>query len=209
MSHQSRYTKHLLPPIVMLLILACICSGGLSSGVRQGIEALEACDPMTAKDLFNTAIEDNDEDAEAYYYRGVINYETGYFEEAIEDFTNAIEFEPDYPEAYYYRGLCYLKIEEEDKAEDDFETALEGFDQKIDDEPEEAVWYVWRGDVNAKGLDESEDAIDDYDEAIELDPEFAKAYNHRGDITYSSTDGENIGIFGKRSDRNSVLPIRR
>jgi len=202
MSHQRDLMKHLIPPILMLFILACICSsGGLSSEVRQGIEVYEACDPMTAKDLFNTAIENDDEDAAAYYQRGIINYETGYYEDAVEDFTNAIEFEPENMKAFYYRGLCYQKLEEEDQAEDDFETALDGFDQKIEDEPEEAEWYLWRGDVNANGLDEQDDALEDYDKAIELDPEFARAYNHRGAVTYTSTDEWQDAL----DDLNTVL----
>ena len=104
MSHQSHLTRHLLPPIVMLFILACACpfrSLG-SSDLRKGIEAYEACDPMTAKDFLDTVLENDEKDAEAYYYRGLVNYTIGNFQEAIEDLTVVINLESDNPEAFFY-----------------------------------------------------------------------------------------------------------
>jgi tetratricopeptide (TPR) repeat protein len=205
MPTQSRSIMYLLPPFLMLLILSCICpfSGGISSDLRKGIEAFEACDPSLAMEHINTALESDSKDAQAYFYRGRVNYYTGKFQDAIEDLTVAISLRTEYPEASYYRGLCYEKLGNTDLAEEDFQSALDGFNDKIEQDAREAEWYLWRGNVHVYGFDDDEAGLDDYKQAIELDPEFAEAYNRRGNVfDYALEDWE-----AALDDFNTVLEL--
>jgi tetratricopeptide (TPR) repeat protein len=189
----------------MLLILSCVCpfSGGVSSDLRKGMEAFEACDPSTAMEYINAALENDAKDAQAYFYRGRVNYDTGNFQTAVEDFTVAINLESEFPEAYYYRGQCYEKLGEADLAEKDFHSALGGLNEKIEADPQEAEWYYWRGNVHVYGFDDGEAGLEDYNEAIKLDPEFGDAYNRRGNVYDFAMEDWQTAL----NDFNTVLEL--
>jgi tetratricopeptide (TPR) repeat protein len=150
--------------LITLLLAACLLSACSSFDVFKGVSpaeenlldrGLEAIDDQAydqAIDIFTEAIQDEPENAEFYYLRGMSyygRYELAYqaddpnadgydFYRAITDFTKAIELDNFYAEAFNYRGIAYA------------------------------------------GLDMTEHALADYNEAIELDPNLATTYYGRG-----------------------------
>ncbi len=75
---------------------------------------------------FDKAIEDDPNDAEAYYARGFARLShSNAMLKAIEDFTKAIELNPKYARAYLMRGRAYEALGDMDKANADRASALE------------------------------------------------------------------------------------
>ena len=64
-------------------------------------------------------------DPTAYLNRGIVRYNEGDMEGAMEFFMKAQEHNPDEATVYYYRGLAYLAQEQNDLAKADFEKLLE------------------------------------------------------------------------------------
>jgi|WetSurMetagenome_2_1015567.scaffolds.fasta_scaffold82291_3 tetratricopeptide (TPR) repeat protein len=85
----------------------------------------------------NKRIQNNPNDAEAYYSRAAFNIFKS-IDSAIADYTKAIEIKPDYTEAYVGRGDLYWNSKNNDKAIADYNKALE-----IDSNLQEA--YSGRG----------------------------------------------------------------
>lgn len=75
-------------------------------------------------------------------------------------------------EGYSLHALAFAALNQDEKA-------LEGFNEAIKLNPNDAVAYYNHGFVYCK-LKRYEDAIDDYNKAIELNPNFAKAYENKG-----------------------------
>ena len=55
---------------------------------------------------YDTVIEMNPDNVEAYIYRGLAYHHKGKYDRAIEDFTKAIKLKPNYAGAYYDRGVA-------------------------------------------------------------------------------------------------------
>ncbi len=121
----------------------------------------------------------------ALFTIGVVRYNAGEPEKALDFFTEAIEAEAmalkdvpedgkcdvDVSEAHFYRGNAYADL-------DDYERAIEGYDQAIALKPDLALAYNNRG-VAYGNQGNYERAIEDFDQAIELQPD-AAAYSNRG-----------------------------
>ncbi len=75
---------------------------------------------------YDKAIEDDPNNADAYYARGFAQLSQGDAAiMAIEDFTKAIELKPQYARAYLMRGRAYEALGEMEKAKADRAKALE------------------------------------------------------------------------------------
>jgi tetratricopeptide (TPR) repeat protein len=125
-----------------------------------------------AIDYYTEAIEQDPNDAKAYFNRGHAYDATGQYDFAIADFSEAIEIDPKLATAYFNRGVSYHRIGQDDQAISDYTRAIE-----ID--PNLAVVYVNRG-VSYRDIGQDDQAISDNTKAIELNPRFAAAYNNRG-----------------------------
>jgi tetratricopeptide (TPR) repeat protein len=90
---------------------------------------------------FTKALSFNDQNAEAYYLRGVCKSSLGQKKEAMEDLDKATTLQNDYPEAYYEKGYIYL-------IDKNAELAIKEFDEVIKYNPEFAEAYVSRGTAN-------------------------------------------------------------
>ena len=67
---------------------------------------------------------ETDDDAAAYYNRGIAYGNLENYTAAIADFTSAIRIEPDAADAYYNRGLAYAKLENYTAAIADYTSAI-------------------------------------------------------------------------------------
>jgi len=121
--------------------------------------------------LFTHALAVTENNARAYYNRGVSYLESGKHDSALNDFDKAIELKKDHVEAYSNRAMLYQMLRRYQDAAADFESAL-----RLKANP---LTYYNRGRLfSAWG--KFDRALDDYTKAIELQPDFSKAYHNRG-----------------------------
>jgi len=110
--------------------------------------------------------------AESHNAQGLLHYEEGQLDTAIEEYTRAIELNPKFAKAYSNRGLAFC-----DRG--NYDAAIEDCTIAIELDPTAALAFNNRGLAYAdKGkLDE---AIGDFTQAIQLAPYLALPYNNRG-----------------------------
>lgn len=127
------------------------------------------------------AIQLKPDDAEVFYNRGKVLFESGQFEEALENFNKAIELKPDYFEAYTNCGVLL-------SASGQFDKAIEHFNEAIRLKPDLAVAYSNRGNALSE-CGKTEEALASYDKAVQLKPDYANALYNRGNVQ------RNLGLF--------------
>lgn len=127
---------------------------------------------VEAKSLCDKAIKINSELPCAYNCRGNANYQLGYYEESVDDYTNAIEKEPNNAGFYYDRSWAYNQISRSHSAMLDINKALEL-------EPKNSRFYYSRAEFEYD-LGRYKESIKDYTRGIEINPT-AKIYIARGD----------------------------
>lgn len=71
----------------------------------------------------NKAIELNNQNEEAYFSRGYLNYLSEKYEDALVDMNKSIEIDPKQADVYYHRGLNYEKLGNSEKKIDDWNIA--------------------------------------------------------------------------------------
>lgn len=129
-------------------------------------------------------INENSNDAEAYYQRGSCYQETGNYKGSLKDINKAIELAPEKKEYHLLRGLAKLELELFEDAIHDFDTVL-----TVDKEHAEAYFYKAYCEFK-EGVSDNfkhhkqhlHNAYDDYSHALKLDPELEVAYFNRGEI---------------------------
>jgi tetratricopeptide (TPR) repeat protein len=159
-----------------------------------------------ALDAYNTALELDPENADAYAGRGHVYLDLEDYDTALADEDRAIELDEDCQQAYSLRGSLYSVVfADYDAAEADFNRAIEldpsdhealndraalylsmhEWERAIDDLDRAlaiggfAMGYYNRGYAYRR-LDEDEQAVEDLTNAIILYPYFVSAYYERG-----------------------------
>ena len=108
-------------------------------------------------------------DFQNHYNWGMLNYQSGNFDIAIEEFNKAIEFEPNAEVSmlYSYRGMSKIKL-------DKFHEAIEDFDKAIEIKPKEVSEYSnWIKNYFNRGvakfyINDLEGACQDWNKSYEL-----------------------------------------
>ena len=111
--------------------------------------------------------------------RGMAYFDSGKYEQAIEEFNSAIAHDPDYSSAYNNRGNAYYRLS-------NYQRAIEDYDRAIALDPEKAFAYMGRAQIYHDAM-ELHKAIEDYSRAIRYAPDSnnrAKMYNDRGIAYY-------------------------
>jgi tetratricopeptide (TPR) repeat protein len=109
--------------------------------------------------------------AGAYYNRGVAHRNKGQLQEALKDYGESIRVNPADPDVFYNRGVVEQSLGQIDAAMNDYDAALKlkpAFPQAFNN----------RG-VMHRLKKEYEAALKDFDQALRLDPRHAGAYNNR------------------------------
>ena len=124
-----------------------------------------------ALDIYNKLIKTADR-PEPYLNRGIIYYDKGLYQLALNDFNKAIEIDPHSENAYNNRGNLYQKLGKKMLAMQDYNKALKYNDKdyKI---------YFNRGNIYSS-MGQHKEAISDLTMSIKLDPGYAEAYFNRG-----------------------------
>jgi tetratricopeptide (TPR) repeat protein len=96
----------------------------------EGIQKYKDGDYISALEDLSIAIEEDSNDNELYYYRGLVELKIQLFEEALNDFNKYIKYFFFEPEGYFQRGLAKFYLDEKMEAKRDFEIAAD-MDHKI------------------------------------------------------------------------------
>jgi tetratricopeptide (TPR) repeat protein len=96
----------------------------------DGIEKYKDGDYIGSLEDLNIAIEEDSNDTELYYYRGLVELKIQLFEEAKNDLTKYLEYFFYESDGYFQRGLAKFYLNEKDEAREDFQIAAE-MDHKL------------------------------------------------------------------------------
>jgi len=138
-------------------------ANGFNTSAESG--SIKVIDPFTAK---------------AYTNRGVVRYEKGDVDGAIDDFNNAIEINPGLAAPYSNRGTAR-------RLKGDLRGALADFDRSLTIDRRLVEAYNNRGTLR-QDLGDSDGALADLNQAIALNPRLAEAYYHRGYLEIDRKD---------------------
>jgi tetratricopeptide (TPR) repeat protein len=124
-----------------------------------------------ALDELDKAIQMNETNPEAYFWRGRTLISQGRFESAAEDFQKVLKLKPDYAEAYDNLGWLYDRLGETDRA-------IDALSKSIELKSDNGWTYYQRGRVRFKKGDR-EGALRDAEKACSLGfEEGCKAYEN-------------------------------
>lgn len=90
----------------------------------KGLASYNAHDYDAAIQWFSKSIDKQDEQAEAYYYRGMTYFTLKRYRDAISDFDHSIRVSPDFEYPYLYKGICKIILSSYQEALNDLETQL-------------------------------------------------------------------------------------
>ena len=117
------------------------------------------------------------ESAYAAFYVGLMHYEKGTNEKAIQCFTKSIDLNRRQPASYVNRGHAYKRL-------NDYGLAIQDYTAAINLDPYSAITFRDRGAAYAS-IGEDDLAILDLNRSIVLDPTSASAYTNRGNAYLS------------------------
>ena len=137
--------------------------------------------------------------SESFYNKGIIHYEKGEYELAIDLFKKAVEKNSSNPQFYYNLGLAYVKTEE-------YELAINKFKEAISLNPKDADTLQNLGIAYYK-KSRFEEAVQSYKKAIEIKPNDYEIYDNLG-ISYFSMKmyKDSIDCFKKALNLNKNNP---
>lgn len=125
-----------------------------------------------AMEFYKKAVRLDPEYVNAFNNIGLIHYEAGDYDKAIESFTTAIEIDSSFALALKNRGRTYAGMNRHRKAIDDYNSA-------IDADSGFAEAFCLRG-KSFLDLEQYQKSCDDLSSAIRLSPDYPEAYNYRG-----------------------------
>ncbi len=109
---------------------------------------------------------------DALHLLGVIAFQTGQHQVAVDMITKAIELKPDFADAYYNLGNAFKDLKQ-------LAAAVDNYGKAIELKPDFADAYSNRG-IALQELKQLEAAVDSYNKAISIRPDYALAYSNRG-----------------------------
>jgi len=119
--------------------------------------------------LVGTSMSQN---AEAYFKKGEIKFNTGQYKAAIVLYSYAVKADSNHLNAWYRKGFAHGMLKEYDKAYADYTKVIEKNDTN--------TWaFISRGSALNK-LKRFDEALNDFNRALEIDPTNQEAFNNRG-----------------------------
>ena len=127
-----------------------------------------------AQAMCNKILEIEPRHVDAIHLLGVIAYQTGNHQVAVDLFSSAIEVNPNIADFYSNRGVALQELKQLDDA-------LVSYNKAISLQPDYIDAYYNRGNA-LKELKQFEAAVASYDKAIVLRPDYAEAFSNRGNV---------------------------
>lgn len=162
----------------ILLILFLALASSTSAQLRidryliTGRQQLGKSEFSDALKTFNHIIRVQDDNWEAWYYRGLTKFYLGDESGSERDFDKAIFLQPNLAEIYLYRGIVH-------DYKGNHYKALEDFNKGLTLNPEDPVLHYSRGTTYLR-LNNFTRAIEDFDIAVEQNPRMDDAFLNRG-----------------------------
>jgi predicted TPR repeat methyltransferase len=137
---------------------------------------------------FETAINIDPNNAEAYNGIGTVLNEKGELDAAIDSYKQALKIKPDYADACFNMGNAL-------KARGDLDAAIDSYKQALKIKPDFSAAYNNIGNT-LKDQDKLEEAIEAYHKALAIKPDFAEAYYNVGlALMYKGDTDEAINSY--------------
>ncbi len=113
-----------------------------------------------------------EKDYKYYMDNGVVNFQEGQYDKAIENIDKSLEMKSDWAIPYFYKAACYDALEKPKEAIENYSKAIE-----YDDSMTDAYYNRAKLTLSDKtaSKDKIESAIKDLNKALELDPKFTDA----------------------------------
>ena len=140
--------------------------------LKEGTELLKEQKYEEAITTFETAIEQEEEESEAFRGVGIAQYEQGNYEDALKAFEQALEFEDAVktPTIYNLMGICSMKLTDYQGAANNFKAGIlvgENTDaQESKVENEDVNKAENKAENKNEGKDEGKDESKDYAEVM-------------------------------------------
>jgi tetratricopeptide (TPR) repeat protein len=107
-------------------------------------------------------------DGGLYYKKGVSDYESGQYAEAVESFKKAVQLDKQNHQAYYNLGMAYGSLGQ-------YREAVESYERAIKIKPDYAAAHYNSGHA-LSNLKRFDDAVESFKQAIRLEPDNIEAY---------------------------------
>lgn len=111
--------KRLFQTIVLTLLFLTSCNNNPEKSrlyLDKGLDYHHASQFEEAIEYFDKAIKLDENNHEAYFWRGCAKYNIFQKESALEDYNKTLELNPEYLQAYFNIGLYYRSINDYDMA---------------------------------------------------------------------------------------------
>jgi protein O-GlcNAc transferase len=125
-----------------------------------------------AEPLYRQILRMKPQHVEARHYFGILRFQQGHADEALDLVAGALEAKPDYAEAHYNRGNILAALGR-------FEDALASFTDAVVLQPDYAEAHHNHGNALLK-LRRMEEAVASYERALALQPRYVEAWNGLG-----------------------------
>jgi tetratricopeptide (TPR) repeat protein len=126
----------------------------------------------------------NEPDPSAYFYRAMLYFDEGRYDDALLDLNRVIRLEPSNSSAYRERGVVQSLMKRHADAVEDYTAAL-----RINSLDAEAL--VYRGNAFVELKNELR-AIEDYSRALDIDDSKADTFYRRGKAYFAQEDWEAV-----------------
>jgi tetratricopeptide (TPR) repeat protein len=126
--------------------------------------------------LFRKAIREDANFLEAYYNLGIVYFNNGDYNKALQQFNKVIDILPNFAKAYYGRGLIYEKQRNYPDAQKDFQMVT-----KLN--PNNYLGFVHLGKIDIRQRNYKA-AQKNLEKAKSINPEYAAIYFELGNINY-------------------------
>ncbi|HVU55682.1 MAG TPA: tetratricopeptide repeat protein [Puia sp.] len=165
-------------PILLFFLIITGIAGRAQNYYEQGLKAYrnDSSEMISIVQLFTKAIENSQEPAKSYMYRGYVRGLIGQFSMAEKDLNMSFQLDSTSYMIYRYYGKLYIE-------EQDYPTALRYFDKAISLDGKQAVLYDERSGVKAL-MNDLQGSIADASRSILLDSTDSDPYITRGFVQY-------------------------
>ncbi|MEZ4827604.1 MAG: tetratricopeptide repeat protein [Bacteroidia bacterium] len=140
---------------------------------KKAFELAQTGEYAEALKFYETAISENDKNANFFYYKGVCHFELHQYTEAVSAFTRAIDLHGRRADYFSNRGKAFLRLS-------DFGQAAEDFSRAIKLDPLQGEFYYLRATARY-GSKNYEASLNDYHTAINTDDRVGEYYLGRGE----------------------------
>ncbi len=145
-----------------------------SLDIQQGKILFEQGNYDAAIDIYNRLLNNQPNNTDVYYHRGLARYEIGDYQGAIADYTQVIQINPHHGQAYKKSGLTRYKLE-------DYEGAIADYTQAIQINPDDSAAYINRG-YTRSCMGDKQGALEDYTQAVRINPHHQQGKPHQPEI---------------------------